>query len=768
VYSTHTYKSYSLQNISGEKLHFLLAISQHHTQYHQTKIHMVRLTPHKDTKQQTQGKTNSGRTSGRTSYREGTVSSRNKSVDPQIGHLNELHMMKEKLKSEMVEAHKSDMDKMLEAAGFDADKLWEEQKKKSLKKHDKMTELMRAKQIFGALRDRHHSKHTNMFKAFQDMDLDYHDNNDGGGTLKFAPFYKALQGLYFDRLVSKQEAHEIFDLVDNDRSGAIDFGELQQAFDYATGSLGIATHPEQAKPPDARFTAVQGATSPKAAGATTSEASGDSGALTLKARTALTDAEMIEKKMANKRLNELKYRILDKVCQKNSRKSIREALRVAYKEADVNQDGNLSYEEFGDWLGNGPGGLGLGFTIKDVRDLTLACDKDLDGGIDSMEFINTISRRDRPDPRSFLNACREIEVSHMRKEKEREVERLRDRMINRRVKTPETNKGELSTRVWYTEDYDERAYVQPPPEPLSSRFSSSPTLLAPLKRTTSSPASLVLTHPTNMDSINLAPELQDETTTQPQTNSANSTSSQTSHNRRSLRRKRRDTNVFDSIQANLKQHVFQRTLNPGMVSRLNFEDFGKQLPSKRPEKGQKYKPVWANRLTFDRIGLGTGGIDMNSSMYATDRERLQEISSSILRTTTSVNPAMKFCGRELIESVSNLKAVRSGKREYLGNRKGQLRRRILQRNQDAESTDLSRIRSKTFQRLRFLESMQEVEEFAVRTSYNTKGLIKSPIAARNQAGSIMLFRPPSPRGRRNENLQTGIGQRAAAIVDWRF
>ena len=64
--------------------------------------------------------------------------------------------------------------------------------------------------------------------------------------------------------------------------------------------------------------------------------------------------------------------------------------------------------------------------------------------------------------------------------------------------------------------------------------------------------------------------------------------------------------------------------------------------------------------------------------------------------------------------------------------------------------------------------MQEVEEFAVRTSYNTKGLIKSPIAARNQAGSIMLFRPPSPRGRRNENLQTGIGQRAAAIVDWRF
>ena len=53
-----------------------------------------------------------------------------------------------------------------------------------------------------------------MFKAFQDMDLDYGDEDPG--TLKFDPFYKALQGLYFDRLVTKQEAHEIFDLVDND------------------------------------------------------------------------------------------------------------------------------------------------------------------------------------------------------------------------------------------------------------------------------------------------------------------------------------------------------------------------------------------------------------------------------------------------------------------------------------------------------------------------------------------------------------------------
>ena len=113
--------------------------------------------------------------------------------------------------------------------------------------------------------------------------------------------------------------------------------------------------------------------------------------------------------------------------------------------------------------------------------------------------------------------------------------------------------------------------------------------------------------------------------------------------------------------------------------------------------------------------------------------------------------------KERLDSVHDLKMVRKGKREYLAKRKGQLRRRIHQRTRDSESTDLARIRSKTFQRLRFLESMQEVE-----------GLIKSPIAARNQAGSICLFRPPSPRGRRTDTLQTGIGQREAAIIDWRF
>ena len=720
---------------------------------------MVNLTPHRDTKQRGEKKSKSGRKSGSNTRRtdlsrKGTVSSRNKSVledgvreGNMHGHDDELHMMKEKLQSEMQEAHLTEMDQMIEAAGGDAEKLWAEQIKKSTKKHDKATELMRAKIIFGALRDRHHSKHVNMFKAFQDMDLDYGDEDPG--TLKFDPFYKALQGLYFDRLVTKQEAHEIFDLVDNDHSGSIDFKELQQAFDYATGALG--------GPTSINIQSARDKQSP----ASPNEATASSA--TLKARTVLTDEEMIEKKMANKRLNELKYRILDKVCQKNSRKSIREALRKAYTEADVNQDGNLSYEEFSDWLSDGPGGLRLGFTDRDIRDITLACDIDLDGGIDSMEFINTIARRDRPDPRSFLNASREDKLVHMRNEKAKDVER-RSKNLDQRVKTPSMNAGEISTRVWYSEDLDD-AYKEPNVE--SARLSST-TLLAPLKRTMSSPAPL---GPSTSNDEEL-----DNTNNNNNNNNNNLDnrlkhsllSSRSSNNlgnsqRRSLRRKRRDTNIFDSIQANLKQHVFHKTLNPGMVSRLNFEDFGKTLPPKRPEKGQKCKPVWANRLTFDRIGLGSGGVDLGSQMYASDKERLTEI-----RTDAMTNPAFKFCGRELVESVHARKGVRDGKRIYLKKQKGQLRRRILQRAHNLESTSLSRIRTKTFQRLRYLESMQEVEEFHVRTSYNTKGLIKSPIAARNQAGSFMLFRPPSPRGRREDNLQTGIGQRAAAIVDWSF
>ena len=54
-------------------------------------------------------------------------------------------------------------------------------------------------------------------------------------------------------------------------------------------------------------------------------------------------------------------------------------------------------------------------------------------------------------------------------------------------------------------------------------------------------------------------------------------------------------------------------------------------------------------------------------------------------------------------------------------------------------------------------------------TYQTKGLIKSPEAARMKAGSIQFFRPPSGREEKGNNkLQTGIGTRQAAIVNWAY
>ncbi len=705
---------------------------------------------------------------------------------------------------------KTDLDDMLEAQGFSADELWERQKNKSSKLAEKTTELARAKQIFGALRDQAHSKHRNMFKAFQKMDLNY-DNDEDAGTLRFEPFYKALQGLYFDRLVSRQEAHDIFDLVDRDKSGAINYEELQAAFDFAQGALGAVKDPNQTKPKDPRYAAVQ--------------AKLESPDMTIKARQKLTDAQMIEQKKAQMRLNELKYQVLDKVMATAGKKPIREALRLAYKEADANQDGNLSYDEFSAWLGNGPGGLNLGFTTRDIRDLTLACDRDLDGGIDCKEFIDTMSRKDRPDPRTFLNECRSQEVSHMRKEKEREAERLRENLQQpKRMQTPEFEHGELSTRIWYTEDYEDGVYESPEVKRrkreayqralqasqllgagrvgggssssrsrsgvefreggggdgggVSQRPPRSPGSLAPLRNAAAAAAPALRTGgrvevqataaKDNVgDGGNDAAEIAEApylsgTSAVAAAALASSGRRSRQHARRS-RTKRRSADTFDATQRLLKEHVHQRTLNPGMVSRLNFEDFGKQLPQKRPDKGQAFKPVWANRLTFDRIGLGGPGVDRSSPMFLHDDERLGEV-----RAGANVNPASKYCHRELRESVARTKALHHGKRHYLKKRKGHLRKNIAHRTNTAESAIQARIRSKTFQRLRFLEVMHEVEERSVKGTYYTKGLIKSPVAARNQAGTIMLFRPPSPRGRRVDTLQIGIGTRPEANVEWRY
>ena len=667
------------------------------------------------------------------SYREPTISTRLKQKNLDMPALKE---------------SKSDLQHLLEANGYSAEDLWEIQKKKSQKVHQKSSELARAKQIFGALRDRAVSRDKSMFKSFQKMGLDY--DGEDPGTLKFAPFYKALQGLYFDRLVSRQEAREIFDLVDKDRSGSISFDELKHAFDFAQGALGAVSDPgeQQDKKVDPRYTA-NAVNVNQLVGEDHSEID-----MTTKARIKLTDQEMRDQKKAIKRLNELKYRVLDKVTAKAGRKTIRESLRMAYKEADANGDGNLSYDEFADWLGDGPGGLNLGFTQQDIRDLTLACDRDLDGGIDASEFIDTMSRKDRPDPRTFLNECRATEVNYMREEQNREVERLHERMTMQRQHqhTPQLVSGEISTRVWYTNDLDERVYA--------SQSESAP-LLKPLVGTGHLKlGSLGLTKLPTENTILSAPKEVDD--------NSDIISSKKSSRQQLISRTRhlrRNADTTKSTQDLLRSYVHRRTLNPGMVSRLNFEDFGKSMPHKRPDKGKNYKPVWADRLTFDRIGLGGPGVDPKSSFFSPDKERLRDVMKG---SSGNVNPADKFCRDERATSVARTKDIRFAKRNYLARRKGQLRKRINHRADEAESQTLSRIRAKSFQKLRFLELLQEKEEHHVKSTYFTKGLIKSPIAARNKAGTFMLFRPPSPRGRRVDTLQTGIGTRPEAIVEWRY
>jgi hypothetical protein len=165
---------------------------------------MVKLTPHKDTVPQTDVKTSS-RKSGRATYRKGTLSSRRKEAFPSV---REKKLSSRRKLSES-KHNTSNIESFVKEDSND--ELWQTQMKKSETKHDKMTELSLAKKIFSALRDQHHSKHVNMFEAFQKMGLDY--GGEDPGTLKFVPFYQALQNLYFDRLVSKQEAHEIFELI---------------------------------------------------------------------------------------------------------------------------------------------------------------------------------------------------------------------------------------------------------------------------------------------------------------------------------------------------------------------------------------------------------------------------------------------------------------------------------------------------------------------------------------------------------------------------
>ena len=277
--------------------------------------------------------------------------------------------------------------------------------------------------------ERYNGEHDEITKMYHMVEHDYID---------FDSFYHVLQEHYFDQYITKQSALSIFNFVDKEKKGTISFDQLHHVYDEAVKHLGAANKQDD----NSQGNATAELTLPHVRNMTTTQ----------KAIATLTDEEMILRKRALKRMNELKYTIQQKMLPK-VKTSLEKLLRETYNIADVNGDGNLSYEEFADWLGNGPTGLNVGFTKDDIRDITLACDADLDGGISVDEFIDFVTRKNKLDPRSFLNDKRQEKVNYMRSLRRRTLKNMRKKVDHgntaRTVDTDHSTDDKLSTRLWH-------------------------------------------------------------------------------------------------------------------------------------------------------------------------------------------------------------------------------------------------------------------------------------------------------------------------------
>ena len=111
--------------------------------------------------------------------------------------------------------------------------LWHRQLRKSEAMEERSEDIKRARGIFRMLREKAESKYNNFADAYGSV-----FQLDEKGAINFASFYKALQGLYFDRFVTMQQARSIFDLADPDASGTIDYNELQRMYNFAELKLG--------------------------------------------------------------------------------------------------------------------------------------------------------------------------------------------------------------------------------------------------------------------------------------------------------------------------------------------------------------------------------------------------------------------------------------------------------------------------------------------------------------------------------------------------
>ena len=683
------------------------------------------------------------------------------------------------------------------------DKLWEEQQQKAAEKDKETSAKKAALDVFQKLHsygeERYQGDHKEITKVYHMIEHD---------TIDFENFYNVLQEHYFDKFVTKQSALAIFNYVDVGRKGEISFDQLHHVYEEAVKHLGKANPRDSEECATTTTSAMLGSPSKSANSLPTLM----NLTTTQKAIATLTDDEMILRKKALQRMNELKYKIQQKMLPR-VKSSLENLLRETYKQADVNGDGNLSYDEFADWLGDGPVGLNVGFTQDDIRDITLACDADLDGGISMDEFVTFVVRKNKLDPRSFLNEKRQEKVNYMRSLRRRTLKNMRIKMKDvssaRTVDTDHSTQNELSTRLWYDDDnqkrnmeeneksnYEENTDSQRESEDADgynfshlddvSERKEGPrrlghTVEADLKR-----------HLTQKHNHRLrfysergtkAQTIRQNKNTDPESKkfvplrrnmkksfSSPVLSARSSTLRRKKHRSRRQRKILETFVDidSAEHHQLPGGDVNALYSKINFENMAKEIWSGRWDgRGRDFKPDWVNRLTFSRVGLGgNDGISPTSAMFQSENIRRKRL---LNETAPITNPAGKFIDEDRAKMTveNDLRLIR--KRFYLRKNRRAVRTHVKQMDHARRMAERARIFTKTSQQLRYLEVLNDIEERKINQTYQTKGLIKSPEAARMKAGSIQFFRPPSGREEKGNNkLQTGIGTRQAAIVNWAY
>ena len=130
--------------------------------------------------------------------------------------------------------------------------------------------------------------------------------------------------------------------------------------------------------------------------------------------------------------------------------------------------------------------------------------------------------------------------------------------------------------------------------------------------------------------------------------------------------------------------------------------------------------------------MGNDGISPTSAMFQSENIRRKRL---LNETAPITNPAGKFIDEDRAKMTveNDLRLIR--KRFYLRKNRRAVRTHVKQMDHARRMAERARIFTKTSQQLRYLEVLNDIEERKVNQTYQTKGLIKSPEAARMKAGS---------------------------------